>query len=275
MPRPANPIDYRSIADVLVTIEYRALDSPIHRRQVIRELDPTIVADRTFSLRQQFPDQWYDLHNAGPDSSGTRAVRWRTERTDFPANLSDLTISNVALYVVRRPGEEFEVPVEHLLFTEDGTTGPVGGPAVSVDGLISARQGNAPALTELIGRSPAGTWELALRSAEIGERLREGSVEDILLADQLFGAAPALAGLIPQSARLAWRGGDLCRRPPPTREWGRRRRIRPPPPGGPGVVSGTCSWTADRRAGLRRGRRRARVVNRRPGSARRGTAAST
>jgi hypothetical protein len=63
MPKAANPFDYRTIADVLITIEYTALHSFEYRQQVIQTLDPKISADRPISLRRQFPDQWYRLHN--------------------------------------------------------------------------------------------------------------------------------------------------------------------------------------------------------------------
>ena len=38
LPRAANPFDYGTIADVLLTIEYTALDSPDYRAQVIAAL---------------------------------------------------------------------------------------------------------------------------------------------------------------------------------------------------------------------------------------------
>ncbi len=40
MPKASNPIDYDSIADVLVTVEYTALDSETNRQQVLQNLDP-------------------------------------------------------------------------------------------------------------------------------------------------------------------------------------------------------------------------------------------
>jgi len=182
MPRPANSIDYRSIADILITIDYTALDSPLYRQDVIRRLDPVSGGDRPFSLRRQFPDQWYDLHHPEGSGAGPVSVRFRTEPQDFPANLSELAIRNVLLYFVRGQGATFEVPVEHLLFTETGTDGPIGGPGQSVNGLISAATANAAGWARMLGRSPAGAWELALASSgELAERLGRGEIEDILL----------------------------------------------------------------------------------------------
>lgn len=59
MPKAANPFDYRTIADVLLTIEYTALDSPEYRQKVIRSLDRTFSGDRSFSLRNQSPTSGY------------------------------------------------------------------------------------------------------------------------------------------------------------------------------------------------------------------------
>ncbi len=45
----------------------------------------------------------------------------------------------VVLYFARAEGPPFEVPVTYLHFTEQGSTVPVGGPALSTDGIISTR----------------------------------------------------------------------------------------------------------------------------------------
>ena len=51
--------------DVVVTIDYEALDSPAYREQVIREFEKkrTVDLTRSFSVRHQMPDQWYSLHH--------------------------------------------------------------------------------------------------------------------------------------------------------------------------------------------------------------------
>jgi hypothetical protein len=49
---PANPFDYSTIADVLLTLEYTALNSFDYRQQVIQTLDPELGTERPFSFRQ-------------------------------------------------------------------------------------------------------------------------------------------------------------------------------------------------------------------------------
>ncbi len=190
MPKASNLFDYSTIADVLITIEYTALDSFDYRQQVIRELDNRISAERPFSFRQEFADQWYDLHN--PEQTATpMVVRFRTRREDFPPNIEDLRIQHVVLYFARADEEAGEVDVEHLHFTEQGGVGPVGGRATSIDGVISTRRGNAGSWTPMIGKLPIGEWELALPNTEvIRNRFKEEKIEDILFVVTYRGRTP-------------------------------------------------------------------------------------
>jgi hypothetical protein len=191
MPKAANPFDFATIADVLVTIDYTALNSFDYRQQVIRALPETVTSDRAFSFRYQFADQWYDLHN--PElTSAPMVVRFRTRREDFPPNLDELSIRHVVLYFARKPGLEFEVPVAHLQLTgAGGMTTPPGG-AASIGGVISTRRGNAASWLTMIGKSPVGDWELALPdTAEIRRRFKEEELDDLLLVLTYAGRAPA------------------------------------------------------------------------------------
>jgi hypothetical protein len=202
MPKAANPFDFNAVADVLVTIEYSALDNPDYRQQVIQTLNPILSADRPFSFRHQFADQWYDLHN--PDQTATpMVVRFKTVREDFPPNLEDLKIQHVVLFFARADGASFEVPVAYLRFTEQGSATPVpeppNGGATSMDGIISTRSGNASSWTPMIGESPFGEWELSLKSddpvkdkenKEIRDRFKNEEIEDILFVITYAGQTP-------------------------------------------------------------------------------------
>src|SRR5439155_26948571 len=100
MPKAANLFDYRTIADVLFTIEYTALNNFTYGQQVIQSLNPNLSANRPFSFSNQFADSWYDLHN--PDQTAIpMTVQFSTIREDFPPNLDDLKIQHVALFFIR------------------------------------------------------------------------------------------------------------------------------------------------------------------------------
>jgi hypothetical protein len=190
MPKAANLFDYRTIADVLITIEYTALNSYDYRQQVILTLNNKISADRSFSFRNQFADAWYDLHN--PEQTNTpMVVRFETGRSDFPPNVEDLKIQHLVLYFARSNGNSFEVPVTHLHFTEQDGIGTVGGGATSIDGLTSTRKGNASSWTSILGKTPIGEWELALpNTEEMKNRFKDEEVEDILFVITYSGRTP-------------------------------------------------------------------------------------
>jgi hypothetical protein len=191
MPKAANLLDYRTIADVLITIEYTALHNFDYYQQVIQTLRPTLSAERPFSFRNQFADQWYDLHN--PEQTSTpMTVRFRTLREDFPPNLEALKLQHIVLYFARKDGLSFEIPMTHLRFTEQGSAGAVGGGAPSIDGVISTRRGNARSWSAMLGKSPFGEWELALPGIEeIRNRFKNEEIEDLLFVLTYTGRTPA------------------------------------------------------------------------------------
>jgi hypothetical protein len=196
MPKASNLLDFSTIADVLLTIEYTALDSYDYRQQVVQELDSRFSADRPFSFRHQFADQWWDLHN--PMQTATpMTVRFRTRREDFPPNIESLRIQQLVLYFARNANASFDtpedlrIPVTHLRFTEQGTGAPAGGGATSIEGIISTRRGNAGSWTGMIGKSPIGEWELALpNTVEITNLFKNEEIEDILFVITYDGRTP-------------------------------------------------------------------------------------
>lgn len=191
LPKVANPFDFKSIADVLFTLEYTALHSSDYRQQVIRALDPVLSADRPFSLRQEFPDLWYELHNHD-QSSTPMTVRFTTSRADFPPNLDGLDIEHLVLYFARADGSSFEVSNAQLRFTPSGSQQPRGGVAgVAVDGVISTRRTNGETWHDITEGelAPYGTWELKLPT-EMSDRFAAEEIDDILLDIAYSGRTP-------------------------------------------------------------------------------------
>ena len=190
MPCAANPFDYHTLADVLLTVEYTALDSYDYRQQVVRRLGRGVSADRPFSFRHQFADAWYDLHNPN-QTAAPMTVRFQTRREDFPLNVEDLRIAHIVLYFARADGVSTEVRVAELRFTARGSTGDVGGAATSIGGVISTRRGNAGSWTTMIGLSPIGDWVLSLPDTTQTRRLfDEEAIEDLLLVITYSGLGP-------------------------------------------------------------------------------------
>ncbi len=186
MPKAANQFDYLTIADIIVALEYTALDSPDYRQQVIESLPTKISANRPFSFRHQFADQWYDLHN--PDQTATpMAVRFQTRREDFLPNIERLKIDQILLYFAGLSKETTEMKAT-LTFKPDGKEPAIGGEATAVDGMISTRRGAWPLLP---GMSVVGNWELALPDTpEIRSLFKNEEIEDILFVITYSGRTP-------------------------------------------------------------------------------------
>lgn len=191
LPKPANQFDFDTIADVVITIDYTALESFDYRQQVIQRLNPTLTAERAISLRDQFADQWYELNNSSQNGHPMQ-VSLTTKRQEFLPNLEDLKLQQLVFYVVRANGHEFELMDVQLLYTVQDQTTAVGGKASSSDGIISTRRGNAASWTGITGNSPIGTWELTLpNTEEVKNRFKNGEIDDILLVLTYAGQTPA------------------------------------------------------------------------------------
>ena len=184
MAKAANAFDYNTIADIIVTIEYTALDSPDYRQQVIDTLPPTMSGNRPFSFRHQFPDAWYHLHN--PDQTGM-TISFRTQREDFPPNIERLKIDQVLLYFASATNEPIEITAT-LLFKLYGEEPALGGEATTVDGMISTRRSAWPLLP---GVSVVGEWTLVLPDTpRIRTLFKDEKIEDILFVITYSGLTP-------------------------------------------------------------------------------------
>jgi Tc toxin complex TcA C-terminal TcB-binding domain len=192
LPKAANPFDYRSIADVLLTIEYTALDSVEYRERVVRDLDRRFSGDRTFSVRNQFPDAWYELNN--PETvEPERRMRAVLPLTadDFPPHVQDLRVEEISLFAVRADELADELTVTSLGHTSGGQT-VTAAEVSTTGGIISTRRPAGAPWQVLRSRNPVGTWELRLLDDELVRSwFRDGLVEDLVLVLTLAGTTPA------------------------------------------------------------------------------------
>ncbi|NOU13039.1 MAG: hypothetical protein HOO92_03580 [Methylococcaceae bacterium] len=121
LPKPANPFDYRTIADVLLTVEYTALSSYDYRQRVLRNLDRSFSGDRAFSLRDQFSDAWYELNNPDQvEASRQMRVTLPFRRDDFPPHIESLTVEQVLFFCIRKDGFVQELRIVSLAHAIDG-----------------------------------------------------------------------------------------------------------------------------------------------------------
>jgi hypothetical protein len=180
IPKAANPFDFRTIADVLLTIEYTALDSREHRQNVVRTLGVEVSADRSFSIRDEFPDLWYALNN--PDTVENPAERMRLTlpltAEDFTHTLTGLRVTQLTVFVVRDDSLITEVTIPAARHTVDGAT-TAAGPVVTGGGIAGTRHPGGAPWQAFLGSSPTGAWEFqlqdtpAVRSWFAGEQIKD------------------------------------------------------------------------------------------------------
>lgn len=195
MPQASNPLDFSTIADVLLTMDYTALDSPDYRQQVLQGMNQLMSADRAFSFRQDFADAWYDLNNSSQSATAMK-VQFQTERGDFPPNIQDssLTIAQLLLYFVAAKGATFPVGANLTLSGTDtaGNSVTVNGTASSTSGqVLSTRRGNASGWMPFIGLRAAGSWTLDLSKPDMSSLFQNGQVQDILFVITYSGRLSA------------------------------------------------------------------------------------
>jgi hypothetical protein len=156
LPRFSNRMDYDQIADVVITVEYTALDSSTYRQQVLAGINNELSFNRAFSFKNNFPDQWYELANVleGVDSF---EVNFTTRRSDFPAGLDIDRASRLVLYFVRKDNTIGEVNIADFNISTNATTYT----GTTVNGIFNAQN-------MLVGNGtliPFQTWRLKFDNA--------------------------------------------------------------------------------------------------------------
>jgi hypothetical protein len=195
LPRASNRFDFSRLSDVLVTIDYTALHNYDYSRAVIQSLSPRVRSEVAFSLRNDFPDAWYDLFNpdllAEPDRG---LLHLSVSRDDLPANLDSIRLDQVSLQLAGDAPVLKNLTVPSLTRTSpDGTTA-TGGATRAIDGTVSTRRGNGAPWLPLTAMAagghaptPYGDWTLNLRTPAaadaqaLEDAIATGHLHDILL----------------------------------------------------------------------------------------------
>lgn len=183
LPRAANPFDFSSIMDVLLTVDYTALLDYDYRDLTIRALnaDRTRGGDCLFSLATAFPDQWYQLSNPA-DVTVPRTVTIALRTADFPAAIEGIQASAISLQLVGSGGAA--LPSGTVTLAHNAETGTAN---IDAAGLAGTRRG-AAGWVALFG-DPTGDWQLTLDTT-LGGLIDSGTVTDVVLDITWAGQAP-------------------------------------------------------------------------------------
>ncbi|MBK9284050.1 MAG: hypothetical protein IPM51_06980 [Sphingobacteriaceae bacterium] len=176
MPEFSNHLDYSNIADVVISVDYTALDSFQYRYQVLQDLDNQLLFNRGFSFKNNFPDQWYELGEAIEGSSDF-GVTFELKREMFPQGVHNLQLdgTDIVLYFVRKDGFVNEIDVLDFNLDDPQITNTIGG---------ETNEGKFPTtgLMTALGNSPLHKFRLKFDNNPINRELfSDGNIQDILL----------------------------------------------------------------------------------------------
>lgn len=149
-------------------------------------------ADRQFSLRDDFPDVWYELNNPATVANPTRQMRASLPMTadDLPPHIPDLTVAQLTLFVVRDDALAAETKIASASHTTRGQTIRAD-EATTVDGVISTRRPGGEPWHLLRGTDPAGSWELEFENTpQVQNWFSAGLIQDVVLVFTLSGTTP-------------------------------------------------------------------------------------
>jgi hypothetical protein len=203
LPRAANPFDFNSLMDVVISIDYTAFFSADLRERVIKALPREAGGDRLISVRRDLPDVWYDIANSQTTSA---RITVPISRRMFPPGVEDVEVRELSISAHSTAATPCRFAVAPSVIR--GTVTDTATQIVATDGIASSRQSAAASWragsqsshpSALLPRSAETHWSFEITddpSATGSDRsilaqLREGEVDDILIVFSFSGRRPA------------------------------------------------------------------------------------
>jgi hypothetical protein len=115
LPKHSNKINYNTITDIQIVIDYTALNDPVYENEVVKRLPLVGESVRAFSFRMDLPDALFHLIDSpltpsmvatDDNTTGHYTIVVETADRDFPPNENDRKIKDVVMYV-RSKGRNF------------------------------------------------------------------------------------------------------------------------------------------------------------------------
>ena len=195
LPPAGNPIDFDTLAEVVLTIEYTALTSYELRDRVVKSLPRRWSGDLSYSVRRDFPDVWYELSN--PSGVGENEIELILDTRGFPAGISNHSIDEIAMSI-RLLDRSSPALVVSPMFTPTGSpTSVTATGAALVKGLVSSSQSGATNWAALRGTGgTSAKWKFHLADApgsdfSLRNAFQESNVDDITIVFTVSGMRPA------------------------------------------------------------------------------------
>jgi uncharacterized membrane protein len=115
MPKPANPIDFQTITDVIITLRYTAKDGGSSYARQVTQLPPlqTYEGTKYISLRQFSPNQWQTFLQALERQDAEHTLTIDIKASLFQINISDIKMGH-------KPGsKQYEKATPYAVIARD------------------------------------------------------------------------------------------------------------------------------------------------------------
>lgn len=209
LPPAGNLFDYSTLFDIIMTIDYTALNSLELRDRVVKQLPRKFIGERVYSVRRDLPDTWYALTNQ-PSDTPTFSIS--LSLTSFPPGLTALAIDEISVSIRLTDGKPATFSLNPSFVRPNGQRIPTteGDPVPAVLGLVSSRQSGGAIWhsTWQIGeqlvsgplhesyrsesetaRSP-WTFKVSSKSGSLAQVFQDGLVDDIIVIFTYSGLRP-------------------------------------------------------------------------------------
>jgi hypothetical protein len=188
MPRSSNPyLNYDDILDVQLVLQYTSLDDPAKKATV----PLAAQGAATYSLKLNFPDPYYDLHNPsfvqGAAGSPYRLI-FQTDERFFAPNQRMRRLSGITVYF-DQDGRTYR-PLTTLRYTPNGSDTPIVFWSQSIASPLGAKRLILSAADREKARPLSGIWtlefsndETAIAAAVAGLPAEDRPAPDIFVRD--------------------------------------------------------------------------------------------
>ncbi|QDG52173.1 hypothetical protein FIV42_15925 [Persicimonas caeni] len=187
LPKAANSWDFNSLMDVLITVDYSAKESVEKYSKTTSQLPREVSEQRSFSLRNEFPDEWYKLINERVENALSEIV-FDIQDGDFRPGRHNISVEDFRLYLVTE-SDAPDIDVSFSFADDSATT------ETAVDGMVSTRRSGAWATSSVLsgGTSPAGTWtfEFPLSTNELLTIIDNKQLSDVVLVIEYDADLPS------------------------------------------------------------------------------------
>jgi hypothetical protein len=196
MPLYTNRMNYGSISDVQITINYTAEYSDTLLNQVLKTLGTTFQAQRAFSVKLFYPDAWYSVMN--PNANQPITFSFDVAEDNFPVNMSDIVITGITMAFQADPStSDPDTPVVVQTLSLQPPTGSAihnrSNNIGTVNNMIYTNFISGISWLPFVGKAPDGTWSVSIENkvgSGLNKIITENRLNDIIFNIQYEAQLP-------------------------------------------------------------------------------------